>query len=187
MQFRVTLPCKPYVKYFLESSFGDPVHLKKDRILYAELRSRLKQKSKWREKQFSKYKMYRYSEHVYINISRDDFYRLGWELTYTDINSFNLLLESRVKYLMYSTVGLRVSMGMNLKESIDAFCDDYGFTEDIWPRESIYKDCQRNLSVPRNHLISEFSKFFNKYNLDTLSIKKDNVSISNNPYETGHI
>jgi hypothetical protein len=166
-KFKVTIPCKPYVKQFIELNFGSPADISKDRDLYDVFRSKLKKKSFRHEKVYSTFG--KYSENIDIKISRDDFYRYGWELSRTDVVSFNRIMEGRVKILMYSIVGSHLASGMALTESIEYFQDNFSFPETVWPKEAIYKDCQRNLRVKKNELKSDISKIIDKICLAKLS------------------
>ncbi|GAB6122300.1 hypothetical protein [Dysgonomonas termitidis] len=183
-KFLVRFPCKSYVSRFLELKFGEPdssdlppsVDLSSDKGLYEEFRERLSKRSYRHEKKYDKYLFKRYSDEINIRISQDDFYRYGWELSKTDIVRLNCILEGRAKILMYSFVGMHRATGTSLSESIDLFQEKFMFPEDVWPKESIYKSCQRNLDVDKNYVIKELAELINKITLATLSEKKDNVA-----------
>ncbi|MDR2691924.1 MAG: hypothetical protein LBB73_06455 [Dysgonamonadaceae bacterium] len=78
----------------------------------------------------------RYGAETDIKISRNDFYRHGWELSATDISAFNNIMAGRAKILLYKTVGLYRAFNYRLTECIDI---NYGFSEDVRPQESIRK------------------------------------------------
>ena len=194
-KFLVKIPCKPYVKRFLEINFGDPEHLNsrkavdisKDKALYAEFRSKLEKKSYRHELLFNTYAFKRYSDEIDIKISQDDFYRYGWELSKTDIVYLNQVFEGRAKILMYTIVGARVALGISLTDSIDYFQDKFLFPEDIWPKESIYKDCQRNLDIEKNSISQNISELIDKITLETLSRNRTILRKAKFIYESNNI
>ena len=176
-KFLVSFPCKPYVKRFLEINYGvseslerdSIIDIAKDKFLYAEFQQKLRNKSFRYDVRYSNLALYKYSEEISIKITQDDFYRYGWELSKTDIIYLNSIFEGRCKMLMYSVVGSCLAIGMNLVSSIDYFQDKYLFSEDIWQRESIYKDCQRNLHMNKNEMHINISKIIDKIILVKLS------------------
>lgn len=194
-KFLVKIPCKPYVKRFLEINFGDPdnlnsgkaVDISKDKALYAEFRRKLEKKSYRHELLFNTYAFKRYSDEINIKISQDDFYRFGWELSKTDIVYMNQVFEGRTKILMYTIVGSRVAMGISLTDSIDYFQDKFFFPEDIWPKESIYKDCQRNLDIEKNSISQSISELIDKITLETLSRNRTILRKAKFIYENNNI
>ena len=111
--------------------------------------------------------MNKYTDEIDIKISKDDFYRYGWEISMTDNVAFNRMMELKTKILLYKTVGIYLSFGYSLIESIARFQEQYGFSEDIWPKESIYKDCQRNLNIHKKEIDECISKI-----IDNIGIVK---------------
>lgn len=192
-KFLVSFPCKPYVKRFLEVSYGNldrldgncPIDISKDKLLYTEFQQKLKKKSFRRDAMYPTFT--KYSEIVDIVISQDDFYRYGWELSVTDSVYLNQVLENRCKVLMYTIVGARVAIGMTLTSSIDDFQEMFSFTEDIWQRESIYKDCQRNLNIERNMLSQQISQLIDKICMDKLSTNRTTCRNLKRAYENNNI
>ncbi len=194
-KFLVNFPCKPYVKRFLEINYGDSeslggnssIDISKDKALYAEFQQKLKNKSFRFESRLNTYAFERYSDGVNIKITQDDFYRYGWELTKTDIVYLNSIFEGRCKVLMYTAVGIRVAIGMNLTNSIELFQDKFMFTEDIWQKDSIYKDCRRNLHVGKNEIAESISEIIDKITLETLSRNKTISRKAKIVYENNNI
>lgn len=170
-KFSLILPCKPYVKRFLELNYGSPVDFTKEKTLYPDFRNKLKREvgSARYDKRYEKLKLCRYTRDVEIKITRDDFYRYGWELNMTDIVDFNRQIESRAKLFMYVIVSGRMSIGVSLTDSIAYFQDTYDFPEEVWPCESINKDCQRNLTVTKNEILNNISRQIDKLSLVKLS------------------
>lgn len=194
-KFLVKIPCKPYVKRFLEINFGDPdnlnsgkaVDISKDKALYAEFRSKLEKKSFRHEIIYNKLALKRYSDEITIKITQDDFYRYGWELSKTDIVYLNRIFEGKAKILMYTVVGSHFAMGTSLTDSIDYFQDKFLFPEDIWPKESIYKDCQRNLEIEKNSISQNISEFIDKITLAKLSENRTILRKTRLMYENNNI
>jgi hypothetical protein len=168
-KFRVKFPCKPYVRRYIEISFGNPAEFSKDKALYDVFRTRLQKRCLRYDHRIS---LARYSEEIDIKISRDDFYRYGWELSRTDIVSFNTIMESRAKLLLYKTVSLYRAFNYKLTECVDLFQEKYGFSEDIWAHESIRKECQRNLKIHRGDMDGLIAGMIEKFNFNDNSVKK---------------
>lgn len=177
--FTVVFPCKPYVKRFLEQNYGCPVDFTKDKILYPDFRSKLEKKNFRYEKRYDSLKFTRYTQAVEIRITRDDFYRSGWELSKTDIVNFNRSIENRVKILMYNVVSSQMAFGISQTDSISYFQENYDFPEEVWSKESINKDCQRNLSISKNEIQNNLSKLIDKILLEKLS----STGIISQPYK----
>lgn len=194
-KFLVVFPCKPYVKRFLEINYGDANHamtncsidISKDKALYSEFQQRLKKKSLRFESRYNTYSFDRYASEAHIKISQDDFYRYGWELTKSDIVYLNTILEGRCKNLMYTYVGVRVAIGMSLTSSIDSFQEKFMFTEDVWQKDSIYKDCQRNLHINKNDIAENISSLIDKITLETLSKNRTISRKTKLTYENNNI
>ena len=169
-KFRVILPCKPYVKRFIEQNFGNPADLSKDKDLYNEFRSRLKKQSVKYDHRYINSE--RYSEEIEIRITQDDFYNFGWELSKTEIVTLNRKFEARAKTFLYTIVGVKHAMGVSLWDSIEYFQEKYDYPEAIWPKESIYKDCQRNLKIKKNVLSDNISSIIDNICLVKLSANR---------------
>jgi hypothetical protein len=172
-KFTIQIPCKTYVRRYFEFKFGvsdgEDIDLAKDKALYMLLRSKLKKKSFRHENVYKKFSFKRYSDQLNVSISQDDFYRYGWELSKTDVITLNQLFESMAKILMYTFISTHYALGISLSESIDLFQEKYGFTEDIWPKESIYKDCQRNLHMEKSYILKDVAELIDKINMAKLS------------------
>lgn len=176
-KFSIKIACKPYSKRFLELNYGNPVDFTKDKTIYPDFRKKLARRNTRYDLRYDACKMSRYSNEVEIKITRDDFYRYGWELTKTDAVNFNREIESRAKIFMYVIVSARIAFGMSLTDSVSFFQDAYDFPEDVWPKESIIKDCQRNLTVTKNEILNNISRMIDELSLAKLSV---NGTISQN-------
>jgi transposase-like protein len=183
MNFSLTIQCKPYVKRFLELNYGTPVNFIKDTSIYPLLRKKLERKSTRYDKKFSGYKQNRYTSVVEIKITRDDFYRYGWELSLTDEVNFNREMEGRAKLFMYTIISTRIIFGMNLTDAIRYFQNRFEFPETVWPAETIEKDCKRNLTVQKNECIEYVSQIIDKITMVKLSEKGTMSHIARKTYE----
>lgn len=186
-KFLVKIPCKSYVKRFMEINYGSPADLSKDKGLYLLFRSKLEKKSFRHEQIYNTLTFSKYSDEIDIKISRDDFYRHGWELSKTDIVNLNQILEGRTKMLMYTVVGSLIAMGIPRIQSIDYFQEKYMFPEDIWPRDSIERDCKRNLEISKNVLASNLTEFIDKICLAKLSENRTILRKAKQEYENNKI
>jgi len=170
-KFSIKIPCKPYVKRFLELNYGSPVDFTKDKTLYSDFRRKMNKKTQCRryDKRYDSLKLTRYSEEVEVKITKDDFYRFGWELSTTDIVDFNRSIEARAKLFMYVIVSSRMSFGMSQIDSILYFQRKFDFPEEVWSTDSINKDCQRNLTIQKNEVLDNISELIDKICLAKLS------------------
>lgn len=186
-KFSIKIPCKPYTKRFLEMNYGSPVDFSKDKTLYAEFRNKLIRPFTKDDTKYQRFKMKNYSETVDIKISEADFYQHGWELTITDIVNFNCIVENRAKTFLYVIVTPRVAFGQSLTECVGYFQDKYNFPESVWPKESIIKDCQRNLPIEKNEIMNKISDLFDKISIAKLSEKRTISLKVKKEYETAKI
>jgi len=159
-KFTITIPCKPYVKRFVDLTFGNPAEISKDKELYQFFRAKLQKKSFKYDRRYASF--HKYTNEFTVKISVDDFYRHGWDFSATDIISINMMLERKTKALLYRVVGFYSAFGYSLTESIAYFQKEYAFTEAIWPFESIYKDCQRNLAIQRTEVLELLTKIIKR-------------------------
>lgn len=189
MKFSLNLPCKPYVKRFLELNYGSPVDFTKEKSLYPDFRNKLKRQvgSTRYDKRYERLKLCRYTECAEIKITRDDFYRHGWEMNLTDIVDFNRQIEARTKLFMYVIISGRMAIGTSLTDSINYFQTNYNFPEEVWPSESINKDCQRNLKISKNEILINISKQIDKLSLVKLSVNGTISQQFKKNYETANI
>lgn len=170
-KFSITIPCKPYTKRFLEYNYGIPVDFTRDQTLYPNFREKLKRKSTRHDNAYTSLSLDKYCAKVEVKINEDDFYNHGWELTITEIVRFNREIEGRAKLFMYLIVSARISFGMNVIDAVKDFQDKFGFTEEIWPTDSIVRDCRRNMTVHKNEMIDNVSELIDKIIVEKLSEK----------------
>jgi hypothetical protein len=140
--FTVELPVKPYVKQYIVLNYGNPADFSSNKYINERFRKCLAKPSM---REAAHYKNISFSIHcrtVKIKITQDDFYRYGWELTITDIITFGKLIESQAKFLLHNMISFYMTF-MNERDAILAFQNNFGFTEDIWPFDSIKKTYHR--------------------------------------------
>lgn len=155
-KFVITVPVKPYVKRFIELNYGNPAWFHPDKADYSLLRDCLKESRKY-DKRFPE--LCTYSERVSILISERDFYRVGWEMTRTNVVRFGTWFEMKAKTLMRSMVGIYHGLGLPMNVSITKFQDRFLFDEEAWPYQSIKKDLFRHT----NYVEIDFdNEIFNK-------------------------
>lgn len=167
-KFNINIPCKSYTKRYLELNYGEPVDFTRDNTIYPSFRDKLKRQSTRHDNAYSM--LAKYNTTVDVKITEDDFYTYGWELTPTEIVRFNKDIEGRAKLFMYLIVSTRISFGMNVTDAVRYFQERFGFSEEIWPVESIVKDCQRNLTVHKNEVIDNVSDLIDKIIIEKLSV-----------------
>jgi hypothetical protein len=165
--FTVELPCKPYVKRFLQINCGEPADLSQHKLLQTEFRRALDKKCKKRESTYRELSLDKYSEIIELKITDDEFNRYGWELSLTDVISFGKHVERLTKLMMHNVVGA-YAMVMDSQSAILRFQEEFGFYEDIWNYESIRKDFQRN-QPDRVNISREIIEQIRKITLGKLS------------------
>ena len=136
--FFLELPVKPYVKQYVILNYGNPASFSSNKYLNDRFRKCLIKPSLRHENYYKNLSFAKYQEKIKIILSQDDFYRYGWELSSCDIISFGKVLEHQTKFLMCNMISFYTTV-MNIKDAILTFQNNFGFTEDIWPFESIKK------------------------------------------------
>lgn len=139
--FTIEIPCKSYVKAYLENNCGRPVDLKHLPSLMEEFRRALAKMPS--HKDDSKKKAV-HEDKVQIIIPPNFFYRYGWEMEEDNVRDFNVKIEHTVKYIMRQYVSLNHSMGIPVATCIRDFQEKYCFPETVWCFDSIKKDFYRN-------------------------------------------
>lgn len=175
--FYVILPCKPYVKRYIEQNFGNPADFSSNKILQHELVRSLKKPNKRLDSRLDYINaVSNYKSKIDMIISEDMFYRHGWMLSVTDVVNINKIIESLVKGFMTTMVGLSVANGYPIKDSIIDFQDRNNYPEEIWAYESIAKEFQRHgKKIVRTYQI-EISRINQKLFMECLSLKRTNVT-----------
>lgn len=155
--FTIGLQLKPYVHQYLVNNFGNPVNLYGPgsinlKIALIEI---LKKRSTRYEKRT---KLSYLTKETRFVISKNDFYRYGWEVTKTDMIKFNNRVEALVKFYARNYIGFDKSLGIPISKSIRNFQDEFDFPEDVWPYDTIKKDFDRNGAYVKFDKISVFKK-----------------------------
>lgn len=184
-RFKIILPVKPYVRQYLlnnfldEKFFGDGVvNIRKDAELNTVFRHILSKKSHRYDDRYRNISS-RYSQKVAIVISRDDFFRYGFEMSATDTIRFGRILESRVKSILYSYIDIYRSIGCSIKESINRFQEIMNYPEEVWSADSIRRDYNRRNITNREFADALFSKI-DKIFMGNLSVNRTNSNIYEN-------
>jgi hypothetical protein len=164
-QFTIKVPCKKYVKAYLEINCGTPVNLQHLPDLLDEFRRGLARKPCHRETS----DLAVFKDLVTVIIPPDMFYRYGWELNKENVLDFNRKVEMKVKFFMRQYVIVNKSLGTPVANCIREFQEGFGFTEQVWSYESIKKDFDRHGCGPQMKIIRELKVEMNKILLDNLS------------------
>lgn len=138
--YTITIPCKYYIKIYLESNCGSPVDLSVFPDLQEKLRVSLDKTSgefKFSSKQYEQ-------ERVTIIIPNDWFNRHGYFMSVKRIFNFRMLVENKLKYLMRQYITINTMTGLSITASIKTFQENYCLQEHVWSFESIKKDYDRH-------------------------------------------
>jgi hypothetical protein len=162
--FTIKIPCKKYVKAYLENNCGTPVNLKHLPDLQEILRLSLQRKPEHLENK----KVAEYDDTVTVIIPDDMFYRYGWELNKENTLDFNRNVEQKVKFLMRQYISLNYTLGIPVTDCIRNFQEEYGISELHWPYQSIRKDFYRH-GVKRIKTIKQINTEINKIFMENLS------------------
>jgi hypothetical protein len=164
-RFTIKIPCKKYVRTYLELNCGDPVDLSHLKGLFKEFKICLSKKPEHREKA----NVARYDDFVSIIIPTDMFYRFGWEMNKENLLDFNRAAEQQVKFFMRQFISINHNAGMSVAECIRNFQNKFGFTEMTWNYDSIKKDFDRNGKLYQLKTIKNLRKEVNEILLDNLA------------------
>lgn len=169
----IKLPVKSYVKHFIEDNFSLPVRFYQDKFLMASIKNLLRKKPV--SFNLDTFNVDVYSHNITFFINMTDFNRYGCYLDEAGILYINRYFENKIKTLMRSWCASQHAYGLPATICVREFQERFGFTEDIWKAESIYKDCQRNNVF--NHDINH--QLVNKIHDIILSEMSKNRTITN--------
>lgn len=164
-RFTIKIPCKPYLKAFLEINCGDPVDLRYLPDLLEEFKRGLSRKPEHREKT----NVVLYKDFVTIIIPSDMFYRYGWEMNKENLLDFNRAVERLVKFFMRQYIAVNSSLGLSVTKCIREFQNRFGFDESIWNFEALKKDWDRNGTKIELKSVKQLQGELNKILLANLS------------------
>jgi hypothetical protein len=163
--FTIKIPCKTYVKAYLENNCGTPANLQHLPDLLEEFRRGLSRKPEHLECK----KLAVHEQSVTIIIPPDMFYRHGWEMNKENIHDFNQMVEMKVKFFMRQYIAVNSSLGIPIATCIREFQERFGFPDPIWAYDSIKKDFDRNGTLLMLKTIKELKSEIDKIILGNLS------------------
>lgn len=177
--FTIKIPCKRYVKAYLENNCGTPADLHHLPYMLEELKRGLSKKPEHMENK----KLADHEQFVTIIIPPDYFYRYGWEMNKENILDFNRKVEMQAKFFMRQYVLINRGLGLPVSTCIKEFQDKFGFPETIWTYDSIKKDFDRHGKISEIKTVKELKQEINNILLGNLSdlgtiskkLKKDYV------------
>jgi hypothetical protein len=85
-----------------------------------------------------------YSGMIEFVLNESDYNHHGGVLDRYAVTKLNAIFENKVKTLMRAWCAAQYNYGLSAVDSVKAFQEKFGFTEEIWKTETIMKDCQRN-------------------------------------------
>lgn len=170
MNYTISIITKPYIKRFLINTYGNPANVCSSPILREKLNNSLIKPIRRHDKVYDK-KLKGYTENIDVVISADQFYRYGWELSNTDMISFNKLAEQEIKLIMRNFVSTCLVLKMPVKDAIELFQEHYEFDDDDWNYQSIKKDFYRNGYHPKTN--------FNQILQNTINQTVKNIFLAN--------
>ena len=140
MPFTVQIPVKSYIKTYIENNCGSPADLTQLPEINSLFLTCLKFPRFNRDKQIK----CNYTHSVEIIISKDHFYRYGWQLSKTDIVHFNARCEAFIKFNSRQFIMANASLGIPVSKSIRDFQTIFKFSEDSFSYDAIKKDFDRH-------------------------------------------
>lgn len=170
--YTLTIPCKYYVKIYLENNCGTPVDLS----VFPDLQERFRVSLDKTSGEFKFSCKPPEQEVVTIIIPDDWFNRYGYFMSVERIFDFRMSVENKLKYLMRQYIAVNTMAGLSITASIKAFQEDYCLQEHVWSFESIKKDFDRHGSKvklkAKRSLRDEMSDLF-RDNLSKMSMKSN--------------
>jgi hypothetical protein len=166
-RYFVYLTCKPYVKQYLLTNYGngdantpDAVSFFCDKDLQNRFRSMLKKPD---GNSLKSSDLVRYHA-VPIEIRKDDFYRRGFVLSDTDSTSFCSFIEAKIKLLMCTYIDTYTAIGLPIASVIRNFQRQYDFPEDSWSYDTIRREYNRKRVIKVKEDRDFGKEFFGKIN-----------------------
>jgi len=141
MKFTIKLPCKSWVFKYIENNFGNPANFHSNLFLSNLIKNSIEKPRGHRHKVINS----QYTKEIEIEISSEQFYSFGWELSQKSIIEINRIIELQIKALCLIFVSISTSFGKSIKDSIFDFQKQINFTDTDWNYHSIAKYLQRNL------------------------------------------
>lgn len=174
MDYTLKVCVKPYVKAYLENNFGIPADVREDwelwKLVELVLRaSHLQIKKETVPILLPESTSQCFGSLVELKITKDWFNRYGFRLKKRETLRLNAFLEKRIKFYSRSFIGYHHCLGMSVAESIRDFQKTFGFSEDVWPYDSIKKDFDRHGWTVGKKAVLGFRTEMSKIFLESLS------------------
>jgi hypothetical protein len=144
IEFSFDLPCKPYVKCFLERNFGDKILITQKSSIGKKLYALIRDP---RHDQDSKF--YPFSTKAKITLKESFYIASPVFLTKTNITVFNNFLEDLVKWEMRTYVdaarcgAAMTGQFLRISDAIRMFSEAYNYCEVSFPFDTMKKDYYR--------------------------------------------
>lgn len=155
-QFKITLPCKPYIKAHLQNRYGTPIDFPDESAEKKLLNQLLARASHERDS-----RPINYTDTAVILIEPRIFYRYGHSLTRTAITSYNTYLEDLFKREMRLYILLNVRFKKNITVVIHDFLEEYNLENKGLAEDAIQKDFFRHRK--KNQISLEGQRWVKKY------------------------
>jgi len=138
--YTITVPCKKYVRKWLEDPPGKPVDLNKvDQSLYGIFCRLLDKRCTHRDNQL----VGQYNDFIHVLVSEDVYNRYGHGLTITNLTLFNNWLEFMIKKESRLYAKIYSRFGFQRKKAVSDFQKDLRLSDDDFSTDAIIKDIQR--------------------------------------------
>lgn len=164
-QFTIKIPCKKYVKAYLESNCGKPINLKHLPEFNEDFRKMLSKETYKDETYPNTF----FTDTMEIVITSDWFFRYGFSMSKRNILDFNIKVEHRIKATMRNFVLLNSSLGYPIAQCIREFQDRFNLPEPVWSFESIKKEYDRNGTKVKIKTIKVLREELNKILVNDLT------------------
>lgn len=161
----MSIAVKRYVRAYLENNFGTPVDIRREPELNDLVCLMLREGSTRLDKIVS----VNLPDTVELRVSKDTFFRYGFTFTKTETLRFNSFLEKRIKFYARTYIAYHCGLGTSVANCIRDFQNTFGFSEDVWPYDSIKKDFDRNGSQVRRKMLGDVKAELTKVFMEMLS------------------
>jgi hypothetical protein len=139
--FTIEIPCKPWIKKYLAANFGAKPNLKEDPCLYHFFIRLLKRSLTMQDHRID---LSKYRSNVTVLFSEDVFRRVGFRLSKTDIEAFNVFCEGYIKKQLIIHIDSHLRYNDNLANAIRTAQEEFDFSDDDFQFDSIKKYYVRN-------------------------------------------
>jgi hypothetical protein len=150
----IEIPCKYYIKIYFENNCGIPVDLSIFPVLANQLKSLISLVPLYEKRLSTIYE----PETIIILIPEEWNFVNNYSISYQNMRRFTSILESHLKCIMREHIKEGINFGRSLAASIRDFQEEFCMPEEVWPFESIKKDCDRCGIKSLRHIV--FSKTY---------------------------